>query len=216
MNSKGEPTVKPVRKDGLETRRRLVDAAEKLLAEQGVEKVKLVDVSREAGQKNRNAAQYHFGDRAGLINAVLDKHTQMIAQQRRAMLDLLEPGLPTMRQLVDALVLPVVDHVKSDPNGLTYLMVNRQLISASGHMALSWQRVNDLPDVLRLQRMMKEAMAAHHKDAMRAKMILVQCMLFNGLANFYDLYPKGLRQVFIDTLCSSINAVLLEGSELGQ
>lgn len=208
--------MKPVRKDGLETRRRLVDAAEKLLAEQGVEKVKLVDVSREAGQKNRNAAQYHFGDRVGLINAVLDKHTQMIANQRRAMLDLLEPGHPTMGQLVDALVLPVVDHVKSDPNGLTYLMVNRQLISASGQMALSWQRVNDLPDVLRLQRMMKEAMAVHRKDAMRAKMILVQCMLFNGLANFYDLYPRGLRQVFIDTLCSSIVAVLLEGSELGQ
>jgi AcrR family transcriptional regulator len=209
--------VKPVRKDGLETKQRLVDAAERLFAEQGVENVKLVDVSREAGQKNRNAAQYHFGDRAGLINAVLDKHTGVIANQRREMLDLLErTPHPSMRKMVEALVLPVVDHVKSDPNGLTYLMVNRQLISASGHMALSWQRVNDLPDVLRLQRLMKEAMAAHHKDAMRAKMILVQCMLFNGLANFYDLYPKGPRKVFIDTLCSSIEVVLFEGSESRQ
>jgi AcrR family transcriptional regulator len=205
--------VKPVRKDGLETRRRLVDAAERLFAEQGVERVKLVDVSRAAGQKNRNAAQYHFGDRVGLINAVLDNHTGMIANQRRAMLDQLEQAPPTMHELVQALVLPVVDHVKSDPNGLTYLMVNRQLISASGHMALSWQRVNDMPDVLRLQRMMKEAMAGHHKDAMRAKMILVQCMLFNGLANFYDLYPEGVSKRFVDTLCSSIVAVLLGDSQ---
>ena len=75
--------MKPARKDGLETKRRLVDTAERLFAEQGVEQVTLVDVSREAGQKNRNAAQYHFGDRVGLINAVLDKHSDMITQRRQ-------------------------------------------------------------------------------------------------------------------------------------
>lgn len=205
--------MKPTRKDGLETKQRLVDAAERLFAEQGVEKVKLVDVSREAGQKNRNAAQYHFGDRAGLVNAVLDKHSSIIAGQRRTMLEQLElQPSPTMRELVEALVLPVANHAQTDPNGLTYLMLNRQLTNSGQHMALSWKRVDNLPEVLQLQRLMKERMPAHRKDAMQAKMMLVHCMLFNGLANFYDLNPNGSNKAFVKILCASIVAVLLEES----
>ncbi len=203
--------VKSIRKDSLETRRRLVDAAEQLFAGQSIESVTLVDVSRAAGQKNRNAAQYHYGDRLGLINAVLNKHSEMITVQRCEMLDHLEQGGPqSMYDLVAALVFPVVNHVQSDPNGLTYLMLNRQIISSAEYKIL-FRRVNDLPEVLRLQRLMRGLMAAHSKGAMQAKMILIHCMLFNGLASFYDLHPEGVGKVLIDTLCASIAAVLLEG-----
>jgi AcrR family transcriptional regulator len=202
--------MKPARKDGLETKRRLVDTAERLFAEQGVEQVKLVDVSREAGQKNRNAAQYHFGDRAGLINAVLDKHSEIIAEQRSAMLDQLEQQEEiTLRELIEAQVLPIANHVKSHPNGLTYLMLNRQLNNSSKHASLSLQRMNDLPDVIRSQRLMRLALAPHSKEVMRAKMILLRCMLFNGLANFYDLTPNEDSSSFIKTLCAGMVAVLL-------
>ncbi len=202
--------MKPARKDGLETKRRLVDTAERLFAMEGVEQVKLVDVSREAGQKNRNAAQYHFGDRAGLINAVLDKHSNIIAQQRRAMLDQLEQQKETnLRELIEAQVLPIANHVRSHPNGLTYLMLNRQLINSGEHVALSMQRVDDMPDVLRLQRLMRPFLAPHREEAIQAKMILIRCMLFNGLANFYDLDPSGDSKNFVDTLCASMVAVLL-------
>jgi AcrR family transcriptional regulator len=212
-NNQETQQVKPARKDGLETKQRLVDAAERLFAEQGVEKVKLVDVSREAGQKNRNAAQYHFGDRAGLINAVLDKHSEIIADQRRNMLaQLAQNPSPTMRELVEALVLPVANHAQSDPNGLTYLMLNRQLTNSGQHMVLSWKRVDNLPEVMQLQRLMKERMPVHRKDAMQAKMMLIHCMLFNGLANFCDLKPTGSNRSFVNTLCASIVAVLLEES----
>ena len=205
--------MKLVRKDSLETRQRLVDAAERLFAEQGVEQVKLVDVSREAGQKNRNAAQYHYGDKAGLINAVLDKHSDVIAAQRRPMLDQLEQKKnPTMRELVEVIVLPVARHVRSDPNGLTYLMVNRQLVNSSEHTQLGFKRVNDMPDVLRLQRMIRHVMPADKKSVMRAKMILIHCMLFNGLANFYDLQPGANDKTFVATLCAGIAAVLLTES----
>ncbi len=202
--------MKPVRKDGLETKRRLVDTAERLFAERGVERVSLVDVSRDAGQKNRNAAQYHFGDRVGLINAVLDKHSNIIAQQRRAMLDQLEQQQETtLRELIEAQVLPIANHVRSHPNGLAYLMLNRQLINSGEHVALSMQRVDDMPDVLRLQRLMRPFLAPHREEAIQAKMILIRCMLFNGLANFYDLDPSGDSKKFVDTLCASMVAVLL-------
>ena len=202
--------MKPARKDGLETKQRLVDTAERLFAEQGVDRVKLVDVSREAGQKNRNAAQYHFGDRLGLINAVLNKHSDMIARLRQAMLDQLEQQQEiTLRQLIEAQVLPIASHVQSHPNGLTYLMLNRQLINSSEHVGMSLQRINDRPEVLRLQRLMRPFLAPHSADALRAKMILLHCMLFNGLANFYDLEPEAGSKNFVDTLCACMVAVLL-------
>jgi AcrR family transcriptional regulator len=202
--------VKPARKDGLETKRQLVDTAERLFAQEGVEQVTLVDVSREAGQKNRNAAQYHFGDRVGLINAVLDKHSAVIAEQRRVMLDQLEQQEKiTVRELVEAQVLPIANHVQRHPNGLTYLMLNRQLISSSEHAALSMRRVDDMPDVIRMQRLIGAAMPPQPTHAIQAKMILIRCMLFNGLANFYDLEPHGDVGHFVDTLCASIVAVIL-------
>ena len=201
--------MKPARKDGLETKRRLVDTAERLFAEQGVEQVTLVDVSREAGQKNRNAAQYHFGDRVGLINAVLDKHSQIIAEQRKTLLDQLEQQEEiTLRELIEAQVLPIANHVKSHPNGLTYLMLNRQLNNSSEHASLSLQRMNDMPDVIRSQRLIRLALAPYSKEVMHAKMILMRCMLFNGLANFYDLTPNADSSGFIKTLCVSMVAVL--------
>lgn len=71
---------------GVATRQTLVETAERLFAEQGIEAVSLRDVSRAAGQRNHNAAQYHFGDRAGLVAAVYDHRMRHVNEQRHAML----------------------------------------------------------------------------------------------------------------------------------
>jgi hypothetical protein len=56
---------------------------------------------------------------------------------------------------------------------------------------------------------MRPFLAPHREEAIQAKMILIRCMLFNGLANFYDLHPSGDSKNFVDTLCASMAAVLL-------
>ena len=43
------------------TRQRLLDAALRAFAEQGVGTASLVDITRRAGQRNRGAVHYHFG-----------------------------------------------------------------------------------------------------------------------------------------------------------
>lgn len=202
--------MKPARKDGLKTKQRLVDTAERLFCDQGVDQVTLVDVNREAGQKNRNAAQYHFGDRLGLINAVLDKHGEFIAEHRRQMLDHLEGKQDLcLRELMEAQVLPVAQHVESNPNGQAYLMLNRELSNSRELLKLSLQRGDDLPEIIRLQRLIRPFLAPHSPEKMKAKMLLLRCMLFNGLANYYDLNPDGNSGPFVDTLCASMAAVLL-------
>ena len=59
-----------MRKDTQETRRRIIDTAERLFAERGVEITSLVEIAKAAGQKNRSALQYHFTNKEGLLNAV--------------------------------------------------------------------------------------------------------------------------------------------------
>ncbi|MBK8289530.1 MAG: hypothetical protein IPK95_13665 [Cellvibrionales bacterium] len=54
-----------------------------------MDNVTLLDIARASEQKNRNAPQYHFGDKAGLINAVLNKHSDLISVRRKAMMDAL-------------------------------------------------------------------------------------------------------------------------------
>ena len=71
----------------METRDRLIAAAEQLYAAQGIDAVSLREIQRASGVKNAAAMQYHFGDRAGLLTALLDKHSRDIEQRRNALLD---------------------------------------------------------------------------------------------------------------------------------
>ena len=72
------------------TRVALVETAERLFAERGIEAVSLRDVSKDAGQRNHNAAQYHFGDRAGLVAAVYEHRMHVVNERRHAMLATVE------------------------------------------------------------------------------------------------------------------------------
>jgi AcrR family transcriptional regulator len=189
----GQSQMKAQRKDTQETRVQLLQAAEVLFARHGVDNVTLLQIGREAGQKNRNAAQYHFADKPNLINALLDRHSHLIAEDRRSMLDELEErGDPTIRELVDALVLPIVRHVENAENGLEYLLINRQLISSLEYVVME-----------------RELAAPVSKSVMKAKSMILQSMLFHALGSYYADSPRGKSTSFVETLCAAISAMLL-------
>src|SRR5213593_2005157 len=59
--------------DSTPTRAKLIAAAEHLFARRGLD-VPIRDIHALAGQRNASALQYHFGDRNGLLVAILHKH----------------------------------------------------------------------------------------------------------------------------------------------
>jgi AcrR family transcriptional regulator len=91
----------------------LLDTAERLFAERGIEAVSLRDVSAAAGQRNHSAAQYHFGDRRGLVAAVFERRMGVVAERRHALLDALTgPGDQVDAEaVVAAIVIPLTDVV---------------------------------------------------------------------------------------------------------
>src|ERR1700736_3586441 len=88
-----------------DTRDRLITAAEGLFAANGIEAVSLREIVRASGARNTAALQYHFGDRAGLVRAVLEKHHLDVDTRRHAMLDAYEAaGGPAYLQILAELM----------------------------------------------------------------------------------------------------------------
>jgi AcrR family transcriptional regulator len=62
----------------------ILDAAERLIAEQGV-RVPLRDIALAAGQRNNSAVNYYFRNRQELIDAIVRRRLEPMEEQRRAM-----------------------------------------------------------------------------------------------------------------------------------
>jgi AcrR family transcriptional regulator len=73
-----------------ETRDRILDAAERLYAEKGLEGVSLREVGDVAGQRNTGAVHYHFGGRDGLVEALFERRFASIDARRGELLDQLD------------------------------------------------------------------------------------------------------------------------------
>lgn len=115
------------------TGRRLVAAAERLFAERGIDGVSLREINGAAGQRNSTALQYHFGDRAGLLGAVLAKHHPEIEARRHQLLDEYEsrgdlPEAEARRTLAAALVRPMAAKLADPDGGRHYLRIMEQLV----------------------------------------------------------------------------------------
>jgi AcrR family transcriptional regulator len=196
-----------MRRDTLETRNKLIKAAENLFASRGIDAVSLSDINREAEQKNRNAVLYHFGDKASLINAVLDKHTAGIEIRRQQLLD--EAGkIPSLRQVVEALVLPVADKLEDPDGGPDFLRINGQLISNSAWSELRLERAETLPQARRLRKAWTGLLPDISSTESAARMLLVDCMLFQGLAAYAGGSGRIKRSAFLQTLIASLEVVL--------
>ncbi|MFE5911409.1 TetR/AcrR family transcriptional regulator [Streptomyces wedmorensis] len=116
------------RTSGPETREKLIRAAEELFAARGVDGAQLRDVVTLAGQANPSAVQYHFGSRAGLLDAVMAGR-QLRTEQILA--PLFEQAGDDLRELVAALVTAEASELGTD-RGRRCLRISAQLSHESG------------------------------------------------------------------------------------
>ena len=105
------------------TKNALMRAAEKLVAEQGVENISIREIVACAGQKNESALQYHFKNLSGLLHAI---HQQRSAQVQARRADLLARTLaqtskPSLRQLCTMMIEPAFLLARSDGDFRNYI-----------------------------------------------------------------------------------------------
>ncbi len=117
------------------TQQQLIGAAETLFATRGIDAVSLREITVAAGVRNSTALQYHFGDREGLLRAVLRKHHPDVELRRHALLDEYEAGsapgatLGELRPLVAAFVRPPASKLTDADGGREYLRIMAQLVN---------------------------------------------------------------------------------------
>jgi AcrR family transcriptional regulator len=110
----------------------LITAAEQLFADRGIDGVSLREINREARQRNTTSLQYHFGDRHGLLRAILAKHGAEVHARRNALLDQYEANaVDDVRVLASAFVLPLVAKLHDPDGGRQYLRIAAELVDRS-------------------------------------------------------------------------------------
>lgn len=92
-----------------ETKERILDAGEALFAGVGFEGATLRQVTSAAGV-NLAAVNYHFGNKEGLLRAVLSRRIAPMNAERLALLDELEAteGNPSLAEVTDAFLRPML------------------------------------------------------------------------------------------------------------
>ncbi|MEW9264402.1 TetR family transcriptional regulator [Kineococcus endophyticus] len=85
----------------------ILDAAERLFAEEGIERVSHRRISAAAGQGNNAAVGYHFGTTADLVEAVVERRREAVEQVRTDLVERIA-GSGDVRDWVDCLVRPSI------------------------------------------------------------------------------------------------------------
>jgi len=111
------------------TRDKLLDCAEALFGDHGLEGVSLRTINTRAGLSPA-ALHYHFGSKDALLEALLERRMPALMERRRRLLDELSAATkpPTTRGVLAALVLPLVELVaEGREDGLRYLRLIHRL-----------------------------------------------------------------------------------------
>ena len=115
--------------DADETRQRLVDAATRGFAESGVHAASLLEITRQAGQRNRGAVHYHFGSRTGMLAAVLEQYVDVLSAREHELLTAARAEPPDdLASVVKAFVLPALELADLGTQGRCYLMILADLV----------------------------------------------------------------------------------------
>ena len=115
---------------GRRTRERLLDVAEQLFGERGVDAVSLREIRLAAGARNAAAVQFHFENRAGLMQALVDRHMPGITAIQRELFEatLAEGRGDDARSLVAVLVRPAALYLLRGPSERAWVKIMSELL----------------------------------------------------------------------------------------
>jgi AcrR family transcriptional regulator len=114
--------------DASATRQKLLDAAARAFAKEGIFNASLVEITRQAGQRNRGALHYHFGSRDGVLCAVIDRHAAFLARREGELLEIAARASDDdIAAVIEAVVRPAAELAESGWRGRCCLLIIAEL-----------------------------------------------------------------------------------------
>jgi AcrR family transcriptional regulator len=189
-------------------RDRILDAAEVLFAERGIDGATVSAITEASGARNKSAVAYHFGSKLDLLEAVLARHLVALDRRRDEMLDRLEQlADPTLDDVVDALVLPVASQL-GDPSGVRYLQIQASLLSYPRRATLPASLRDPGPRFVRFGVQLRRVLG--DRSMSPATGVLLTSLVFHGLADFARTGPHSQRErdEFAAALTAAVGGML--------
>jgi AcrR family transcriptional regulator len=139
-------------RSGRITRTKILDAAEHVFADKGINGASLREIMI-AADVNIAAVNYYFGSKADLLRAVIARRASLINSTRLSLLDeacAKNGGTPDIDGWLHAFVTPFVDAEGSeDPGWRNFMRVLNWVATGQGHDALCAQIIQETYGVMR-------------------------------------------------------------------
>lgn len=168
----------------------ILNTAERLFAENGIENVSLRAINAEAGY-SAAALHYHFRSRDKLLEALLlDRQQPVLALRTELLESLASDPEPSLESLARALVLPFARLVLEDPErGLTSVkFFFRAYVEQSGHPQVRATTEKSLKIFFPL---LSRAQPGVKAETLRIRWLLATELAFQGLANMESIIAVG-------------------------
>jgi AcrR family transcriptional regulator len=173
------------------TRRQLILAGMRLMAEEGIEGVSLRAVNVAAGAKNSSAAHYHFGNKVGLIEAIVELLHQEVAAVRAPLMQRLrdrsrqEPL--TARAIIDSAYGPFMGLLFHPEYGLPGIkFLSRLIVDTSPSMRPIVNRFTS-PLVHEVQDLLRVALPDIAPRVLQMRILCSLINLINGMGDVLAL-----------------------------
>jgi AcrR family transcriptional regulator len=134
------------RESDQQTAEKLLSAAEEAFAKHGIEGASIRQINALAGQRNTSAVRYHFGNKEGLLEALIERRMGNLEMERADLLATLDESASSdkLQAIVDVLVAPLANRVVSEPSWGCWVRILNQLVTSGGYSYQSiWRRAHD-------------------------------------------------------------------------
>lgn len=173
---------------GHETRTRLLETGERLIAERGIDGVSMRQIGLAVGQGNNSVIQYHFDSKEGLVSAIIARRAAQLEPTRRAMLDAAKAAGKTgdVATLLAILFLPIAS-IRDEAGHHVYaaFMLNGLgaiWVSSSGAIAHSaWSGGGPVEEVMAYLRQCRPELS---EAQMRQRILRLSRLLVHALVDW--------------------------------
>jgi AcrR family transcriptional regulator len=203
--------VRAGNRGGRATQLSLIQCAERLFAERGIDAVSVSEILETAGQRNKNAIHYHFGGKDGLVTAIAEHRSSALNERRDTMLvELRRRGLEhEIRELSSTLVVPLAELL--DAEGCHFLgFLARYHLDRSRRQLVSSVDPRVTRTYREAYRLLAEA-SALTSSAMEIRFEIAMDMIFASLASRQaeESSTRGparaSRAAFVDNLVAAVS-----------
>lgn len=209
-----EPARRPGKRSDLDVPVALAEAAERMFGEASVESVSLRAIAREAGVAPA-AVFYHYPTKEDLVGAVVDRRGRAVGRRiREALAAVGEQETVEVRDVVEAILTPMVEAIDADPaGGLNWIKVVAWAATTDIsplHLSIDVSPSIDSLFVSALER----ALGRKNNPEIRRRTGIAVFGLLNALAGADQpgygnaMSEQGLAPAFIETLASFTTAGL--------